>query len=138
MKRTINVEALITRNKTFENNAPFRSCISKINNTFIGNTEDLDIVMAIYNLLEYSDNYSMKSGTLWNYYRDEMNYPANEDPANYRLNNNRTTARKSFEHNTKLIGRTEANNNAVNTKMVTTRDSFDNYYMPLVKIINWQ
>ena len=62
------------RNKklTFKNNALFRSCISKINNTFIDNAEDLDIVMPMYNLLEYSDNYSMTSGSLWNYYRDEI------------------------------------------------------------------
>ena len=54
------------RNKKliFKNNAPFRSCISKINNIFIDNAEDLDIVMPMYNLLEHSDNYSMKSGSL--------------------------------------------------------------------------
>ena len=40
----------------FKNNAPFRSCISKINNTFIDNAEDLDIVMPMYSLLEYSNN----------------------------------------------------------------------------------
>ena len=39
--------------------APFRSYISKINKTFIDNAEDLDIVMPMYNLLEYSKNYSM-------------------------------------------------------------------------------
>ena len=46
------------RNKklTFKNNAPFRSCISKINNTFVDNPEDLHIAMSMYNLLEYSDN----------------------------------------------------------------------------------
>ena len=46
------------RNKklTFKSNAPFRSCISKINNTFIDNAKDLDIVIPMYNLLEYSDN----------------------------------------------------------------------------------
>ena len=43
----------------FKNNAPFRLCLSKINNTFIDNAEDLDIVMSMYNPLEYSDNYSM-------------------------------------------------------------------------------
>ena len=42
-----------------KNNASFRSCISKINNTFIYNAEDLDTVMPMFNLLEYSDNYSM-------------------------------------------------------------------------------
>ena len=55
---------------SFKNNAPFRSCISEISNTFIDNTGDLDIVMLIYNLLEYRENYSMTSGCLWN--RDEM------------------------------------------------------------------
>ena len=40
----------------FKNNAQFRSCISKINNTFIDNVEDLDIVLPMYNLLEYSNN----------------------------------------------------------------------------------
>ena len=50
----------------FKNNAPFQSCISKINNTFIDTAEDLDIVMPMYNLLEYSDNYSITSGSLWN------------------------------------------------------------------------
>ena len=37
--------------------------------------------MPMYNLLEYSDNYSMTSGSLWNYYKDEMNDDANENNA---------------------------------------------------------
>ena len=63
------------RNKklTFKNNAPFRSSITKINNTFIDNADDLDIVTSMYNLLEYNDNYSMTSERLWNCYRDEVN-----------------------------------------------------------------
>ena len=59
-------------NLTFNNIAAFRSCISNINNGFTGNAEDLDIAMSMHNLLEYSDN-SMTSGSLWNYYRDEIN-----------------------------------------------------------------
>ena len=51
---------------SFKNNAPFRSCISNINSTLIDNAEDLDIVMPMYNLLEYSQNYSMISGSLRN------------------------------------------------------------------------
>ena len=43
----------------FKNNVPFRSCITKINSTLIDNAEDLDIFMPMYNLLEYSQNYSM-------------------------------------------------------------------------------
>ena len=49
----------IVKKLTFKINAPFRSCISQINNTFIENAEDLDIVLPMYNLLEYSGNYSM-------------------------------------------------------------------------------
>ena len=55
----------------FEDNASVRSCISKINSTSIDNAEDLDIVMLVYNLSEYSQSYSMTSGSLWNYYRDK-------------------------------------------------------------------
>ena len=63
LKGTITVEgnnvAKARNNKlVLKNNAPFRSCLSKINNTFIDNAEDLDIVMSMYNLLEYSENYS--------------------------------------------------------------------------------
>ena len=73
MKGRISVRGTNDANKrnkklTFKNNAPFRSCISKINKIFIDSAEDLDIVMPRYNLLEYSDNYSKMSGNLWNYY----------------------------------------------------------------------
>ena len=62
---------------TFKNNEPFVSCISKVNNTLIDNAEDLDIVMPMYSLLEYSKNYSKPTGKLnnlkLNYYRDKPN-----------------------------------------------------------------
>ena len=48
----------------FKNCAPFTNCISKINNTQIDNAEYIDIVMPMYNLIEYSDNYSRTSGGL--------------------------------------------------------------------------
>ena len=66
---------LLTRNKklTFENNGPFRSCTSKINYSFVDNSEeDRDVVMSMYNLLEHSNNYCMTSGSLQYYYRDEL------------------------------------------------------------------
>ena len=59
------------RGFALKNSAPFRSCITKTNNTLIDKVEDLDIVMLLYNLLGYSNNYTMMSGSLWNYYRDE-------------------------------------------------------------------
>ena len=59
------------RRLTLKNNAPFVSCISKINGKLVENAENLDIVIPKYNLLEYSKNYEKTSGSLFNYYRDE-------------------------------------------------------------------
>ena len=56
-----------------KNDAPFTSCISKINNALIHNAENLHVVMPLYNFLEYSKNYSKATGRFWNYYRDETN-----------------------------------------------------------------
>ena len=65
------------RNKsaTFKNNAPFINCISKIHGIEIVNAEDLDVVMPMYNLLEYSKYYKKATGSLCNYYRDESSNP---------------------------------------------------------------
>ena len=57
----------INKKVIFKNCAPFTNCISKINNTQIDNAEYIDIVMPMYNLIEYSDNYSKTSGSLWQY-----------------------------------------------------------------------
>ena len=61
------------RNKAvaFKNNAPFINCISKINGIKTDNAEDLDVVMPMYNLLEYNKNFRKTAGSLWNYYRDQ-------------------------------------------------------------------
>ena len=63
------------RNKdvVFKNCAPFSKCISKINNTEIDNAQDIDIVISMYNLIEYRDNYSKTSGSFWQYYKDKLN-----------------------------------------------------------------
>ena len=58
------------KNVIFKNCAPFTNCISKINNTQIDNAEYIDIVMSMYNLIEYSDNYSKTSGSLWRYCKE--------------------------------------------------------------------
>ena len=55
----------------FKKNAPFINSISKINGIKVDNAEDLDVVIPVYNLLEYSENYKKTTGSLWNYYRDE-------------------------------------------------------------------
>ena len=54
----------------FKNFAPFRDCISKINNTQIDNATDFDVVMLMYSLIEYRDNYSKAFGILWQYCRE--------------------------------------------------------------------
>ena len=55
----------------FKNCVPFTNCISEINNTQTDNSKNIDVVMPMYNLIEYSDNYLKTSGSLWQYYRDE-------------------------------------------------------------------
>ena len=64
---------LNNRNKKviFKNCVPFTDCISEINNKEIDHAKDIDVVMPMYNLIEYSDNYSTTSGNLWQYYRGE-------------------------------------------------------------------
>ena len=70
---------------------------TQINSTLIDNAEDLDIAMPMYNLIEYSQNYSMTSGSLWNYYRDEID----------NVDDNASNG-KSFKYKTKIIRETEA------------------------------
>ena len=65
------------RNKAvaLKNNTPFINCISKINGVQTDNAENLDVVMPMHNLLEYSKNYRKTTGSLWNYYKDEPSNP---------------------------------------------------------------
>ena len=58
-------------NIIIKNCAPFTNCICEINNTQIDNAKDIDIVMPMYNLIEYSDIYSKTSGSFWYYYKGE-------------------------------------------------------------------
>ena len=63
------------RNKgvIFKNCAPFINCKTEINNAEIDNAKDVDIVMSMYNLIKYKDNFSKASGSLWQYYKYESN-----------------------------------------------------------------
>ena len=80
------------------NNAPFVSCITKINNEFIEDADDLDIVMPMYNLLEYSQNYRKTIGSLHNYYRDELSDDNN--PNNFP--NTNVVNSSAFEYKNKI------------------------------------
>ena len=86
----------------FKNNAPFTSCILKINNTLIHNGEDLDVVMPMYNLIEYSKNYRKTTGSLWNYYRDEPNSALGGDNKNKKYS---IKDSKSFVYKTSITGK---------------------------------
>ena len=82
------------KNLAFKNNAPFINCISKINGIKIDNAEDLDVVMPMYNLLEYRKSYRKTTGSWHDYYRD--------DPlsSNY----------ESFKHKTSIVGKAPEDN----------------------------
>ena len=54
----------------FKNCVPFTNCINKINNMQVDNAKDIDIVMPMYNLIKYSDNYAKTTGSLWQYCKD--------------------------------------------------------------------
>ena len=88
----------------FKNNAPFISCISEINNTLIDNAEDLDIVMPMYNLIEYSRDYRKTTGSLWNYYRYEPN-SAKRGSIDYSFEGS-----KFFDYKASITGKQEGNN----------------------------
>ena len=91
-------EVIFRSNKgvIFKDCAPYTDCISEIN-TQIDDVKDIDFVMPMYNLIEYSDNYSKTSGRLWQYYRD--------DSAATILNS------ESFKSIIKITGKTPADGN---------------------------
>ena len=70
---TANDNAFGKKKFVFKINALFINCISKINGVQIDNLEDLDVVISMCNLLEYSKNHRKTTGSLCNYYRDEPN-----------------------------------------------------------------
>ena len=87
------------RQLTLNNNAPFIPCISKINGELVENVEDLDVMMPMYNLLEYSKNYQNTTGSRFNFYRDE---PKSDLVGNIDIS---IRGSESFDYKTKIIGR---------------------------------
>ena len=95
----------INKKVIFKNCAPFTNCISEINNTQIDNAKDIDIVMPIYNLIEYSDNYAKTTGSLWQYCKDIPALNANDEIIVFDVNN----VTDSFSFKVKFTGQTENN-----------------------------
>ena len=81
----------------FKSCAPFISCKSDINTVEIDYCKDIDIIMPMYNLIEYSDNYAKRSGSLWQYYRDKPDDNLEDS--------------ESFKSKIKITGKTPNNGN---------------------------
>ena len=82
--------------------APFVSCLTRINGELIEYIDDLDIVMSMYNLLEYSKNYRKTIGSLYNYYRDELSDDADDN----NFDNIKVINSNTFKYKNKIIGNT--------------------------------
>ena len=93
---------ILRRNRPLilKNNAPYVSCMTKINNEFIEDADYLDIVMPMYNLLEYSKNYRKTIGSLYNYYRDELSDDNNPD----NFPNTNVVNSNTFKYKNKITG----------------------------------
>ena len=82
-----------------KNCTPFTDCISEINNKGIDHAKDIDVVMLMYTLIEYGDNYLKTPRSLWQYYRDEpfindngvfIHVPDNSDNASFKSKKKKT------------------------------------------------
>ena len=87
----------------FKNCAPFTNCITEIYYTQIDEAQDIDIVMPMYNLIEYSDACSKTSGSLWQQYTHEPALHANNNITDFPADNNNST---SFKFKQKITGQT--------------------------------
>ena len=112
--------------------APFINFISEINNTQIDNAKDIDIVMPMYKLIEYSDNYTKTSGSLWQYFRDEPDDNIEDS--------------ESFKAKMKITGKTPNNDNEKDVEIIVPLKYLSNFWrtleMPLINcevnlILTW-
>ena len=108
-------------------------CITKINSIKIDNAEDFDVVMPMYNLLEYSKNYKKTTGSLWNYYRDEPNSSIDNINITHSILNS-----KSFDYKANFIGSVTNNNLTKNdVKIVIPLKHLSNFWKNLnIPLIN--
>ena len=114
-----NAKRLDQRNKRviFKNCSPFTDCIREINNTQTDNAKDLDVVMPMYNLIEYSNNYSKVSQRLWQYYREEPNDNIIES--------------KSFKFKINITGKTPAAGTTKDVKITVPLKYLSNFWRTL-------
>ena len=115
--------------KTFP---PFTDCISEINNTQVDHAKGIDVVMPMYDLIEYSNNYSKISKILWQYYRNEQNATLTEP--------------EWFKFKASIAGSTPDNGDTKNAKIAAPLkylgNSWSSLEMPLINceinlILTW-
>ena len=116
----------------FKNCAPFTNCISEINNTQIDNAKDIDIVMPMYNLIEYSDNYAKTTGSLWQYCKGIPVLNANDGIIIFEEGN----LTDPFNFKVKITGRT-GNNGTKDVEIMVPLKYLSNFWRTLeMQLIN--
>ena len=105
-----------------KNCASFTNCIIEINNTQVDKAKDIDIVMPMYNLIEYSDNYAKTTGRLWQYFRDEPDDNLEDS--------------ESFKPKIKITGKTPDDDNEKDVEIMVPLKYLSNFWrtleMPLI------
>ena len=100
--------------------------MSRINNTDIDTAQGINIVMPMYNLIEYSHNYSKTSGSLWQYYEDEPNV-------------NLADSAESFKSKVKVTRKTPADRNTKSVEIIAPLKHLCNFWRTLeMPLINWE
>ena len=131
---TANNNAFGDKELVFKNNAPFINCISKINGVKIDNVEDLDIVMPMYNLLEYNKNYKKTTGSLWNYYRDKPSSTIGDNNITHSILNS-----ESFDYKASFMENGVTHDNLIknDVKVVVALKHLSDFWRPLdIPLIN--
>ena len=105
----------------FKNCAPFTKSISRINGADIDNAQDIDIVMPMYNLIQYSDNYSKTSGSLWQYYK---NVP-----------NDNLADSESFKYEVKITGKTPGDDGTNNVEIMVPLKYLSDFWRTLEMLL---
>ena len=119
------------KNIIIKNCTPFTDCISEINNTHIDNAESADIVIPMYNLIGYSNNYSKTSGSLGQYNRDEPFLSDNGAVADFPADNNNSAL---FKFKTKIAERI-GNNGTKGVKIMVPLKHLSNFWRILEMLL---
>ena len=110
----------------FENCAPFTNCISEINNKQVNNAKDTNVIVPLYNLLEYSPAYAKTSGSLWQHCKDILAIDNNNAIADFTENN----LTDSFNFKVKMTGQT-GDDGIKNVEIIVSLKYVSNFWRTL-------